>query len=53
MTSITLESPARAPSVIMCDAVLSPRSRNACAMGASTLMFCHGTIPVSTAATEM
>ncbi len=38
---------------MMCDAVVSPRSRNARAMGASMLICCHGTIPVSTPATAI
>ena len=53
MTSITLVSPANAPSVMMCEAVVSPRSIKARAMGASILISCHGTIPVSTEATAM
>ena len=53
ITSITLVSPARAPIVITCDAPTSPRSRKARAIGASMLMSRHGSMPVSTAATEM
>ena len=53
MTSITLVSPASAPSVMMCDAPVRPRSRNARATGASILISRQGTMPVSTAATAM
>ena len=53
MTSMTLVSPASAPSVMTCDAVESPRSRKARAMGASMFTSCQCTIPVSTPATAM
>ena len=52
MTSITLVRPASAPMVMTCEAVARPRSINARAIGASILTSCHGTMPVSTAATE-
>ena len=50
---MTLVSPARAPTVMMCEAPVSPRSRNARATGASILISCQGTIPVRTAATAI
>ena len=53
ITSITLVSPARAPTVMTCEAVVSPRSMNARAMGASMLISRHGTMPVRTPATRM
>ena len=53
MTSITLVRPASAPSVMMWDAPVSPRSMKARAMGASMLTSRHGTMPVRTAATAM
>ena len=53
MTSITLVSPANAPSVMICDAVVSPRSMNARAIGASMFTSRQGTMPVSTAATAI
>src|SRR5438105_8219622 len=53
MTNITLVKPAKAPSVMMCEAAVKPRSMKARAIGASILMSRQGTMPVSTAATEM
>ena len=53
MTNITLVSPASAPSVIMCEAPVRPRSKKARAIGASMLISRHGTIPVRIAATEI
>ena len=53
MTSITLVSPARAPRVMIWDAVVRPRSMKARAIGASMLMSRQGTIPVRTADTRM
>src|ERR1700732_3369908 len=53
MTNMTLVSPASAPKVITCEAVVKPRSRNARAIGASILTSCQCTIPVNTPATEI
>src|SRR5215813_839746 len=50
---MTLVSPASAPNVMMCEAVVRPRSRNARAIGASMLTSCQCTMPVNTPATEM